>query len=903
MTKKIRTRQLNKDIKRSITGSMGRFLSIFSLMLLGVFVFIGLKVAGPDMRETADKFYRTHQLADLTVTSTWGLDETDEKALVSADNVKKVELGTFQDVLIEKDKKAIRIFSQPESLSTYEVMSGQMPQNKNEIALDYRFEGDYQLGQNLVLETEKKDAVNLLEPSEFKIVGFVKSSEYVDKNDFGQTTVGTGQLTGYAVVSPTAFNGQMSTIARVNFDNLTNLSPYDDLYKERVSTDKSHLQALLDKEALLRLKDKKAEGQKQINSGQAELTQAQQELTLQKNNLENQKLQMQAAKAAGMAVPESQSAQIEVAVEKLSNAQNELTQNQKKLDEKQKTLDQLSAPVYTVSDRNTSNPGYQNFVDNSTRIDQLSNIFPVVLFAIAALVSLTTMTRFVEEERTNLGILKALGYTNGQIRRKFIIYGLVSSILGALVGVVLGHYLLPPLVFNAYTASSTFSNLSLIFSVKWTLIALLIAIACTVFPAYWTSREVLAHEPATLFVAKAPKAGSRILLEKIPFIWKHMSFNYKVTARNLFRYKKRMLMTIIGIAGCTALLVMGFGIRDSIAGLSSKQFGNLMHYNLIAVEKDDLSSQQNEALNARLSDEAVKNHTAVHFEQLSSLTEDDENRQTVQLIVPEEPQDIGTFIRLQNRQSKQALKLNDDGAIITEKLARLLDKKVGDKISLTTENHQTVTVKISAITEMYMGHYLYLSPTAYESAFKKDYDTNAQLVSLKNPTSKEVNQFSYDLMQTGGILTVSQNTSLQATINSFLYGINSVMFVLIICAILLAVVVIYNLTNINVSERIRELSTIKVLGFYDREVTLYIYRETILLSVIGIVCGFGLGAYFHHVIITMLPTDMVMFSPSLTATNLALSAAITMATTLALSLMVHRKLKHVDMLGALKSVD
>ncbi|MGL4482079.1 MAG: ABC transporter permease, partial [Lactococcus garvieae] len=384
-------------------------------------------------------------------------------------------------------------------------------------------------------------------------------------------------------------------------------------------------------------------------------------------------------------------------------------------------------------------------------------------------------------------------------------------------------------------------------------------------------------------------------------IWKRMSFTYKVTARNLFRYKQRMLMTIVGVAGCTALLVMGFGIRDSISGLSQRQFGEILHYNMLAVSQDNLNKQEQDELDQFLQSDNIKSYAPVHFEQLHQTIND--NRQDISLMVPEKEENFKQFVTLRNRVSKEKLSLPKEGAVVSEKLAELLGVKVGQTISLKTEQDKTVKIKVAGITEMYMGHYIFMNQNQYTSLFDAPIKTNAHLLKLRDASKAKSQAASADFMKNAGALTVSQNSDLQNTIDAFLHGINSVMFVLIGCAILLAIVVIYNLTNINVSERIRELSTIKVLGFYDREVTLYIYRETILLSFMGILAGFGLGAYFHHVIITMLPTDMIMFNPNLLWSNLLLSTLITLATTLGLSVVVHLKLKNVDMLGALKSVD
>ena len=868
----MRKKTLNKEIRRSITGSLGRFISIFSLMLLGTFAFVGLKVSGPDMRATAEEFYRQHQLADLTVTSTLGLDETDQRLINETKGLKKAEFGYFQDLVIKGKESSLRLFSKPDELSTYELMSGKLPQSNSEIALDYLYDSQYKIGQSIDFTPPKSEDSDLLKNHSFKIVGFVKSSEYVDKSNFGATTVGTGKLNGYGLVTKDAFDSKVYMIARLSYKNLQNISIFDDKYDNRLKREQKALENTFKNQPEKRLAALKVDPEKQIIEANSQISHEESQLKQQENQLIAQKNQ----------IGESSSAQT---IEQLNGAQNQIDAGKEKLAsakaelaKKEAALNQLEEPTYQINNRKEGNPGYKTFLEDSTRIDSLSNIFPVVLFAIALLVSLTTMTRFVEEERGNLGLLKALGYSNREIRKKFMVYGLVSSGLGALVGTIIGHTFLPLAVFNAYTASSTFSNLRLTFSPLWTIVAFAIAIACSLLPAYWVVRKELKEVPASLFLAKVPKAGSRILLEKIDFIWKRMSFTYKVTARNLFRYKKRMLMTIFGVAGCTALLVMGFGIRDSISGLASKQFGQILHYDMIAIEKNKVSDKEKEA---------------------SGKLE----KQEVSLIATNQSDDLSKYVSLESRKNNQKIVLNDSGAVISEKFAELLGLKVGDSLTLKDDENKPVRIKVSAITEMYMGHYIFMNQSVYQKVFKKDFMTNGQLIKLKNASVNNIQKMSAQLMQEDGIQAISQNSDLKKVIESFMYGINSVMIVLITCAILLAIVVIYNLTNINVSERIRELATIKVLGFYDREVTLYIYRETILLSFLGILVGFGLGDYFHQVIMNQLSADQIMFAPGLLWTNLLLSAAITFATTLLLALVVHFKLKAVDMLGALKSVD
>ncbi|MFV0556269.1 MAG: FtsX-like permease family protein [Lactovum sp.] len=887
----MKNKTLNKNILRSISSSLGRFLSIFSLMLLGVFVFIGLKVAGPDMRATAEHFFEQQNLADFTVISSYGLDKSDQEIILNRQGLDEVEFGYFQDLIIKDSTIPVRIFSKTESLSQYELISGELPQKENEIALDFLYQKDYKIGEEILFE---EDDESILKEKKFKITAFVKSSELLDKNDYGLTQVGTGQLEAYAVVIPSTFDSELYQISRISFKSTEGLSPYNKKFTQISKNFQENLKKDFKSQAEKRLGIIKSDALSEISSLKEQLNNESLNLQTQQELLNQQKEMLT---AAGMA----ESLEIIEAQEQLDEAKQTIQENLALSQEEEDKINTLPLPTYSISNRKEGNPGYQMFLDNSTRIDVLSNVFPVVLFAIAIFVCLTTMTRFVEEERSNLGLLKALGYSDRQIYKKFIIYGLVSGGLGTLLGIVLGHTFLPKIVFEAYTSASTISDLILTFSLKYSLLALLISVACTAIPAYLVVKKELKSVPAHLFLAKPPKIGSRIFLEKVPFIWNKMSFTYKVTARNLFRYKQRMLMTIIGVAGCTALLIMGFGIRDSISGLSQRQFGNLLHYDMIAISKENPTDAEQEEINQLLKSEGIINSTKSHYEELS--IEINKEDVAVSLFVVNESKSTKDYVNLRNRVTSETYNMNEEEIILTEKLADLLNINVGDEVSFKNTDNKEIKLKVSAISEMYIGHYIFINSEAYQSAFGEEVNMNANLIKTKDKSEEFVSQLAQNFMDSDPILAISMNFTSKNTVNSFLNGINSVMLVLLICAILLAVVVIYNLTNINVSERIRELSTIKVLGFYDKEVTLYIYRETIFLSLIGIIAGFGLGAYFHNLIITMLATSDIMFQPGLLWTNLVSSTLITLFTSLALSIVIHFQLKRVDMLGALKSID
>ncbi|CEQ10394.1 ABC transporter permease [[Clostridium] sordellii] len=1187
MSKKI----LYKDVRQSITGSLGRFISIFSLMMLGVFVLVGLKVTGPDMRSTAKDFYNQNNLADLVVTSEWGLNKSDQDLLKETKNVEKLEFGYLKDVIVKGSNKSFRLFSLPNKLSKYEVINGKLPANDKEIALSYLEEGNYKIGDTItfseVSKTDKKEngddtADKILNNTEFKVVGFVKSSEIVSKTKIGETTVGTGHLDSYAVVCKDVFDSDVYMIARLSFADTKNLDMYSDEYKELINSHKSELknsflsqsntrlqnmkdekqieindglnkindiknelkdaknkldsannqinsakseisknQAKLNKEVgdakakistgekqlsdakkslnanqntlneaekqlnqasssldekwnqlqdakkqLITAKetlDKTKEtldesqvsisnGKQQLELGQVNINNVQQDLGKKQEELNNQKTLLQGmieeyenSKEDPNKLPEelevmnkkieelksqleksqiqldSGYSQLDMKKEELksqtnllagkenkynealeqynkgidlynenkskyyyglqewklgvesldekskefkdnkeklalankelankekdlisvknelkikeSEGQNKINDAKSKLSEKEKEyntqlkeyndkkldaeteikekeedlkdaqykLDKLKAPKYNVNDRK-ANPGYKQYLDNSQRIDVLSNIFPVFLFGVAALVTLTTMTRFVDEQRINIGTLKALGYSNKDINKKFIIYGLSSSGLGATVGAILGHIVLPKIIFRAYAATATFSKVNLHFDLKYTVISFAIAILCTVLSTYLVLSRELKEQASNLLLPKPPKVGSRILLERIPFIWNRMSFTYKVTARNIFRYKKRMLMTIFGVAGCTALLITGFGIKNSLSGIVNTQFDELMKYDLTIVENDSLSEGETNELNNMLNSDFVNKSEKVYYESFTIEGDSSHDTQDVKMIVPSNLENFNEYINLRNRKSRESINL-DDGAVISEKLSDLLNIKIGDTISIIDDDNNTYDINVTGITEMYMGHYIFMNKNEYKNKFNQDVEFNSYLVQLKDKSTTNIQKRATEFLDLDSIKGVVQTNILSNDINMVMAGLNNVILVLIGCATLLAIVVIYNLTNINVSERIHELSTIKVLGFYHKEVTLYIYRETIFLSIIGILVGYGVGSLLHSFIIGSLPPDESMFNPPLWISNFVLSGAITLLITFTIMFVMHRKIKRVNMLDALKSVD
>ncbi|MCI6007432.1 MAG: FtsX-like permease family protein [Ruminococcus sp.] len=591
--------------------------------------------------------------------------------------------------------------------------------------------------------------------------------------------------------------------------------------------------------------------------------------------------------------------------DKKPDADKEIADAQEKVTQAQDTLNKLNQPVYALDTRREvpGSEGYRIYSSVSNIVDSLASVFPIFLYFVAALVTLTTMTRFVDEERINSGTLKALGYSNQDIIKKFTVYGLIASTAGAVIGIALGHTLLPTIVYNAYGHSFTYPQIELHFYPVISIIALILAFMCAVVPAFIVANKELKEKPSSLLMPKPPEAGSKILLERITPIWSRMNFTHKVTARNIFRYKKRMLMTIFGVCGSVTLIFAGFSVQHSISGVKDRQFGEIMKYDLIVAQNDGLNDQQQSEVDKLLADDSVDSEIPIHYETVNKVAGKNQDKQEIKLIVPKEAEKLNQYISLVDRNSKKKLELTDDGCVISERLARLLNVGIGDTFEITDSENNTIQLKVSAVTEMYMGHFIFTNNTYYQQAFNKGYSSNANLVTLKDRSTSNAQQQASRFIELDGVKGVVQNTTLMNQIDTIVNSLNKIMQILIIVAILLAVVILYNLTNINVSERIRELSTIKVLGFYNNEVTMYIYRETIILTLLGILTGFALGDGLYLYIISIVPPDDVMFNPALGAKAFIIPVIVITVITIVLGLIMNRRLKNVDMLGALKSVE
>ena len=534
-------------------------------------------------------------------------------------------------------------------------------------------------------------------------------------------------------------------------------------------------------------------------------------------------------------------------------------------------------------------------------VAKLADIFPIFLYFVAALVTFSTMGRMVDEERTNSGTLKALGYGNADVMLKFTVYGFAASTLGTCIGVLAGHTLLPLIVAHAYSAGFTMPDIMLKFHPWITMAAFALAWISAVVPAWLAASKELREKPASLLLPKPPAKGSKILLEHFPPLWNRLNFTHKVTARNIFRYKTRMFMTIFGVCGAVSLLTAGLAVQSSIGQIGNRQFEELIHYDLIVAEESDTNSAQRKEIATTLKGKTVQSSTAVRYEELSKTAGKENDKQSITLLATDDAYNFNEYLTLRDRKTHQPQILVNNGAVISEWLAEMLNVSVGDTFTVNDENGAQRTIKVAGISEMYIGHFIFMNAQCYEHVFGDQYSTNAYMVRLKDHSNANTERQGAKFMKLAAVRGVVQNTTQKNMVSTIVGSLNQIMEVLILVAVLLAVVILYNLTNLNVSERIRELSTIKVLGFHTSETTMYIYRETILLSLLGILAGYGFGEWLHRYIITEVPPDEVMFDPAISWIALAAPAIVVAVVLAVLGWIVYRQLETVDMLEALKS--
>lgn len=829
-----------KNLLREIKRTFTKFLSIFAICALGVAFFAGIRATSPDMKEAGDRLYNTYNLSDISVISTSGLTADNIRDLESIEGIQAVRASLFVDAMArgtgEKEKN-LRLYSMPIKLKSeyaplidlipdygidtspeyemngVEIVSGRMPLNDTETALDYTLEGSLvkQLGDEITLTTSGGTVT-------LRVVGFIRSPMYISMFERGTSSIGNGTSDGFAYASGNAISSLGTKLPVMSLLNT---------YYTRadiVISGKEGLSAYSDEyEALVNEVTDRIEDYASTQSG-----------------------------------------------------------------------------TWYIQDR-SGNPGYSDYSENTDRIAAVGDVFPLIFFIVAALVCLTTMTRMVEEQRIEMGTMKALGYGGWQIAMKYAVYAMSACISGGVVGAIIGFKLFPYVIMKGYSIMYYLGKLETPYRADIAFMAIAAMAVCTAAATFSACYASLKEVPATLMRPKAPKAGRRVLLEKIPFIWKKLSFTSKVTVRNLFRYKKRFFMSVIGIAGSGALLVTAFGLNDSIFGIIEKQFGDIWQMDVQAYVYEAMPLADMQELLGK--NPANDDFDSVMFclDSQMECKNGGKSQSGVHLLGVESAGSMAGRISLHN--GGAPVTLDDSGVVVTAKLAETLSIKVGDEINMRTggEDH---LMRVIGVADNYVYHYVYITAAYYETVFGKAMQYNGFMGNLKDGlTDETMDAMSTQLLSDSRMYTVRTIGSIYASVWDSLSILNYVVLVLILGSGMLTFVVMLNLTNINIGERMRELATLRVLGFYDKEMYDYIFRENNALSVIGAFVGLLFGKIMHLFVIRTCEVDMVMFVRSAKPLSYVYAFALTIVFSLIVNLLMRPKVRAIDMVESLKSAE
>lgn len=900
-----------KNIFRGIRGSLNRFLSILFIVALGSGFMAGLAATSPDMYATADRYMDEYNWYDLDIKSTLGFSNDDLLAIRDENGIVYAQGARVVDTVLKaSDDEAYtsRVFGILDKngktvINRARLKEGRMPENDDECVIQ-PVSGRYFAG-NLKIGDELSVSANGARSDRLKIVGFVESPMCISLIS-EPSSVGTGKITLDIYVHTDFFEYDYFTDVFVMLEGAKALDTFGDEYS-CLSSD--HTEAL-----------------KQLAGGRLAIRE-----TELKNGIETQIEQLEAVRnalneagAAGSALSKDTVTRLKenaVVISAISQSDPALakllgdTQTAvydalksteppdesgiKKLDDAiavlREKITEIDGGAWLVRTRDDS-AGYSSYDSNVGKVAALSKIFPVFFFMVALLVALTTMTRLVEENRTQIGTLKALGFSNVEILGEYMFYSLLSSALGCILGFSVGFRLFPKAISSAYAMMFTLPDVTT--SVRHDIVLWVapVTVGSILLATLWACWSEFRACPAKLMQPKAPAAGKRIWLEHLPFIWKRLSFTHKVTCRNLFRYKKRFFMTVIGVAGCSALLVTGFGLRDSINDIVNKQFGEIYLYQMNVLTDGEMLSDD---LVNYLDDKEVFDGWLPYSDESGKVMANGKS-ESANIEVPSDVSDFGSFISLRNRKTKEKLTLSDDGAVLTEKLCETLGVTVGDSVTLQNSDGREAEMKVIGITENYLTSFAYVAPGGYANAFGKSADFRHLLCRVGNAATDAVSE---KLLGFDNVLYVNASQSLKDNFADSIKSIDGVIFVLILSAGLLCMVVLYNLTNVNICERRKELATIRVLGFHPGEVSRYIFRETDALSFIGSAAGLFAGIWLHSFVVRTVEVDQVMFGRSIYPLSFVFALAISLLFTFIVDLIMRKQIRSVDMVEAMKSND
>lgn len=888
---------MKKTTLREIRQSLGRYLAIFAIVAMGVGFFAGLKITRQVMITSANAYLEEKQLYDFRLLSTLGFEDEDVQTLSSKEDVRFVEGAVAADILYfnqQGNEDVIKAHSLLQNINGLEVVAGRLPQQATECVVDANLYDKSALGTKIVLsENNVEEDLDYFAYREYTIVGIAQSSAYI-QFERGTTALGNGQVSGFMYLLPQGFCAEFYTEIYVKFnqDYPIYSKDYNDYIDDKEPLWKDYCKAqgerryqaiVADAEAELAnakqtLAEEKANAKQTLADAKKELTDAEAELA-----------DAHAELADGWAKYNDSYAEFE---EKIAEAEQEIA-------DAEADIANIEKPETYVLNRDT-NIGYACFQNDSSIVEGLANVFPVFFFLVAALVCMTTMNRMVEEQRTQIGVLKALGYGEAAIMGKYLFYSGSAALAGCIAGYFLGIHLFPFVIWTAYGMMYQMGSIVYIFDGGTALLCLACALLCSMGTTWISCRHELKEAAADLMRPKAPRAGKRVFLEWLPFIWKRLKFLHKVSVRNIVRYKRRFFMMVIGISGCTALLVTGFGIRDSVVDIADQQFQEIQTYQFGITLKNGIKDANDPSLTEFTEILDTYGGSFLPVLETTMDLQTPENLKSIHLIIVENPAQIGEYIDL-HTPDKTAISYPKAGeAVICEKLAKRYRIQIGDTIHLFEENGTEVQAVVSGICENYIYNYIYLNAETYQTALGTFLYKNVYANITKDA---DIHAIGAAIMKANNITAVSINADMLVRFSSMMSSMNYIVFVVIACAAALAFIVLYNLNNINITERIREIATIKVLGFYRNETAAYVFRENTALTAIGCAVGLLLGKLLHIYVMHKVDIDLMSFDVHVKAVSYLLSILLTFAFTWIVNRIMTGKLENINMAESLKSVD
>lgn len=896
-----------KDFIRNIKGSLGRFFAIMAIVAIGVAFFAGVTASSGDMKHSSDSYYDEYNMNDIRILSSIGFTSQDIEAVSKVSGVKAVYKTNTQDVLVDYDGREnvahisgipVGKASDDDSyINQLRIKEGRLPQNDKECVVKYEdTRKSMQVGDVISFKSGTEDDINdTFKDTEYTVVGIVYTPCYVSY-DLGSSGIGNGHINYCIYVGDDEFKNNYYTECYAVIDGAKDMDTYSDEYKKLIDKYADEIKAISKERLDIRKQTVIDEYTRAKADKKEELLE-----TIKKNVVDSITEQYQAY-YPGMDVSSMIAPYVKTAYEK-AVAQFDFDAVNAEYDKKMnETLADSDSWEWYVLTRESSY-SFRDYESSANRMKAIATVFPLFFIIVAGLVCLTTMTRMVEEERGLIGTYKALGYGKATIALKYVIYAFLASLTGAVIGCAAGLRLFPYIIYESWNIIYQMPAIKYASHTILSVVAVASLILVTLIATLYSCYNELSEVPSALMRPKAPKNGKKILLEHT-FIWKHLSFTKKVTMRNIFLYKKRFFMTVIGIAGCGALITAGFGIKDSVQSIIDNQYGQIIHYdNILVFNKNADSDARNNLSDKISSDEYYKSSLMDYAYTAEVKIPGSADDYSTEITVVNDTSAYMDYVTFRTRRSKKTIELDDSGIIISEKLAKDLNVKEGDNVLIHDEDNKQATVKVSGVMEMYINNYIFMTSEYYSQVFGYTPDNN-RILGILTSDGDDIQSVIGDRYLTDN--NVKSLTFVKANITRFenmIQSLDLVTWVLIISAGMLAFVVLYNLTNVNISERIREIATIKVLGFYDREVGEYVYRENIILTLIGGVFGLLLGMALHAYIMTTIELDGVMFGTKINISSFLISYGITILFSLLINIFMYPSLKKIPMVESLKSVE